>query len=101
MASEPSLFWPFLTTLTGSLLAAGCAYFVSWHDLSKSWVGHPIARFVSVNGEPSSITPLADGDEEYRFDLRKLDPSCVHWWKVDKEGTIVGYRFQGRCRPVG
>jgi len=82
-------------------ICGGCAYFVSWSDFSKSWLGHPISKFIKLNGEPTSVTLVGDGDSEYRFDLEKLDPSCVHWWLVNKEGVVVGYRYDGYCRPIG
>jgi hypothetical protein len=82
-------------------ICGGCAYFVSWNDMSKSWLGQPISKFIKLNGEPTSVTVVGNGDSEYRFDLKKLDPSCIHWWLVNKEGVIVGHRHDGYCRPIG
>jgi hypothetical protein len=84
-----------------SALTSACSYFVSWKDVSQSWVGRPVSEFIKLNGQPSTIAEAAGGEFEYRFDLKRLDASCVHWWLVDKGGTIVGYRYQGYCRPIG
>jgi hypothetical protein len=60
-----------------------------------------MSEFVRLNGPPTLITPQDNNESEYRYDLKKLDPSCVHWWRVHSDGKIVGYRYQGYCRPIG
>jgi len=58
-------------------------------DIQKTW------------GQPDRIDALGDGNKEYKYHLKKLDPSCVHYWIVDPQGIIVDYRYEGRCRPIG
>jgi len=82
---------------------AGCSYFVSWDDVSKPFIGDPLSSLTKFKSweKPDSIKTLPDGQKEYKYHLKKLDPSCVHYWIVDKEGIITGYRYTGYCRPVG
>lgn len=85
------------------ILCAGCSYFVSWDDVSKPFIGDPhssITKFKSWKN-PDEIKTLPDGQKEYKYHLKKLDPSCVHYWIVDKEGIITGYHYTGYCRPIG
>jgi hypothetical protein len=90
-----------IASIAGPLAVSACAYFVSWDDSSKSWIGHPISKFVRLNGEAAAVTQLSAGESEHRFDLPALGPSCVHWWRVNGRGTIVGYRYKGSCRVIG
>ena len=82
------------------ILLVGCSYFVSWDDLAESWYGNSIQEIIEANGEPESIRKLENGLFEYRYHLKKLDPSCVTFWIVNKEQIIVGHRYKGRCRPI-
>lgn len=81
--------------ITVLLSLSSCSYFVSWDDVSRDWVGAPIARLVSVWGDPDEVI----AGREYKYALKRVDPSCVHYWIVDEHGTIVGYRYTGRCEP--
>ena len=83
------------------ILFAGCSYFVSWDDQSQRVVGQTIDFVIGFDGQPDEIKTLSDGQKEYKYHLKKLDPSCVHYWIVDKEGIITGYRYTGYCRPIG
>jgi len=85
------------------LFSYGCSYFVSWDDISQPLVGEPlsdITKYESWN-TPDEIKILPDGQTEYKYHLPKLDPSCIHYWLVNEQGIITGYRYEGRCRPVG
>ena len=83
------------------ILFSACSYFVSWDDKSKRAIGRPIENYVRLNGQPDEIKTLPDGQKEYKYHLKKLDPSCVHYWIVNEEGIIAGYRYTGYCRPIG
>ncbi len=93
--------WRLVVTLAATLLLAGCVYFTSWNDVMKGWVGHPIAEIVKLEGPPDAITPLSDGNKEYKYWLKKVDPSCIHYWIVNPQGVITGFHYEGRCRPIG
>lgn len=83
------------------MYAAGCSLFASWDGMAKSWVGDPINRITESWGEPTRIWTREDGMTIYQYDLKKLDPSCVHYWVVDKGGIIAGFHYEGYCRPIG
>lgn len=85
------------------MLTAGCSYFVSWDDLSVSLVGEPFSKITKFDSWkiPDEIKKLPDGKTEYKYHLKNLDPSCVHYWIVDEQGIIVDYHYDGRCRPIG
>lgn len=82
-------------------LVAGCSYFVSWDESVKGGLGRPMVDIQKTWGEPDEIRAIPDGSKEYKYWLKKLDPSCVHYWIVDPEGIITGYHYEGRCRPIG
>ena len=82
-------------------LLAGCSYFVSWDESVSGGIGRPIVDIQKTWGKPDQINTLGDGNKEYEYHLRKLDPSCTHYWIVNPEGIIVDYRYEGRCRPIG
>lgn len=86
--------------LFSMLLLAGCSYFVSWDDVSKKYINRPVFEFETWQN-PDEIKTLPDGQQEYKYWLKKLDPSCIHYWIVDAEGIITDYRYEGRCRPIG
>jgi len=88
---------PFLSILLTAMCMNGCMYFYSWDEnvgrrgirmsiLDITWPG------------PDSVTTRADGLKEYEY---HPTPSCAHYWVVDPDGKIVGYRYRGSCRPVG
>ena len=83
------------------VVLAGCAYFVSWDESVSGGVGRPIADIKKTWGAPDEIRDLTNGDKEYKYWLKKLDPSCVHYWIVGPDGIINGYHYEGRCRPIG
>lgn len=65
-------------------------------------VGNPIEEIENSWGdELDEITSRPDGQKEYKYHLKKLDPSCIHYWVVNQRGIITGYRYQGYCRPIG
>jgi hypothetical protein len=80
---------------------SGCSYFVSWDESVEGGVGRPIRDIKKTWNEPDEITLLPSGHKEYKYWLKKLDPSCIHYWIVDEQGIITGYRYEGRCRPIG
>jgi hypothetical protein len=90
-----------ITTLWAVVVLSGCALFTSWDDLARGWTGKNISRITALWGEPDRITKLDDGIREYEYHLKKLDPSCFHYWLVNSEGVITGYRYKGYCRPIG
>jgi hypothetical protein len=79
----------------------GCSYFTSWDEQSERVLGQQIDLVIRLDGQPDAITLLPDGQKEYKYHLKKLDPSCVHYWIVNEEGIIIGYRYTGYCRPIG
>jgi len=78
-----------------------CSYFVSWDDVSKPVVGHNISEVTKKWGEPDEKKETASEKIEYIYHLEKLDPTCHHTWIVNKNGTVEGYKYSGRCRPIG
>ena len=84
-----------------TLSVSACSYFVSWDDKSQMLIGRPVEVYTRVNGPPDGIKELPNGNKEYKYWLKKLDPSCVHYWIVDPQGVITGYHYEGRCRPIG
>ena len=86
----------------GPILASlvGCSYFVSWNDLGESWIGNDIDKIVDLWGAPDEVGTMDNGLSEYKYSLKNLDPSCVHYWIVDQGGTITGFHYEGRCSPI-
>ena len=91
--------WLYVSVLTLALLA-GCSYFVSWDEAVSGGIGRPMAELQKTWGEPDRIYTLRDGNKEYEYHLKKIDPSCFHYWRVNPEGIVVDYRYSGRCRPI-
>ena len=79
----------------------GCAYFVSWNELSETWLGRSISEFEAREGTPDRIISRGDGNKVYKYKLKELDPSCIHYWIVDPRGKIVDFYYEGYCRPIG
>lgn len=79
----------------------GCAFLNTWDDVMGSWVGAPITRIENLWGPPDKTQTRADGNTIYKYHLEDLDPTCVHYWVVNPEGTIVDFYYKGYCRPVG
>jgi len=90
-----------VTVLAATLFVSACSYFVSWDDSVKGGVGRSIVDIQRIWGVPDEIRELPNGDKEYKYWLKKLDPSCIHYWIVDPQGIIRNYRYAGRCRPIG
>ena len=84
-----------------ALASSSCAVFVSWEEVSRSWVGQPIEKFAKLNGQADSIVSLGGGETEHTYSLPKVGTGCVQRWQVDGRGIIVGYKSEGRCRPIG
>ena len=82
-------------------LCAGCSYFETWDEKSRRLIGKPITLYSDLNGPPDGIKNLPDDQKEYKYHLKELDPSCIHYWVVNMEGVITGYRYTGYCRPIG
>ena len=83
------------------LISSACSYFVSWDEANRPSVGDPIDEIIKVWGEPSKIWTRDDGMTIYEYDLKKLDPSCIHYWVVRKDKIIVDFYYTGYCRPIG
>lgn len=90
-----------LLSFTALMLITGCAYFTSWNDVMGGWIGKPISRIEKLWGPADETRTRADGNKVYKYHLEDLDPSCVHYWIVNSEGTIVDFYDDGYCRPVG
>lgn len=84
-----------------AILLSSCSYFVSWDESSQMLIDQPIEVYTRLNGQPDEIKELSNGNKEYKYWLKKLNPSCIHYWIVNPEGIIVDYRYEGRCRPIG
>ena len=82
-------------------LLAACSYFVSWEEANKSAIGHPIEEIVNLEGPPEKIWQRDDGLTVYKYHLKKLDPSCYHYWIVNDKKVIVDFYYDGFCRPIG
>ncbi len=76
-----------------------CSYFVSWADVNQRAVGHSIQEIIDLWGSPNMISGQ-ETKKIYRYDLKKLDPTCVHYWIVNEEGVIVDFYYEGYCRPI-
>lgn len=90
-----------LAAVTLVVAFSGCSYFVSWDESVRGGVGRSIADIQRTWGVPDEVLEMSDGNWEYKYHLRQIDPSCFHYWIVDSEGIITGYHFEGRCRPIG
>ena len=86
-----------------ALSVSACSYFVSWNDISEPLIGHPFQEITEFESwrQPDEVKTLPNGDKEYKYHLKKIDPSCIHYWVVDPQGIIRGYHYEGRCRPIG
>ncbi len=80
---------------------AGCSYFVTWDETVIGGVGRPMNDLQKRWGAPNEIRNLRNGNKEYKYWLKKIDQTCIHYWIVDSNGIIKDYRYQGRCRPIG
>lgn len=90
----------FFSTILITIFLSGCVYFVSWSDVVGSWVGRDVAELTSSWGEPDEIE--GKGNKKiYIYRLKGVDPTCIHYWFVDEKGTITGFKYKGRCRPIG
>jgi hypothetical protein len=89
--------------LTIVIFFTGCSYFTSWDDQSTRAIGYSLSYMTKFDSwkNPDEVTALPDGQKEYKYHLKKIDPSCVHYWIVNEEGIITGYRYTGYCRPIG
>ncbi len=89
-----------LTVIISTLVISGCIYFTSWDELGQGWVGRDISEITNLWGEPDTVTK-ENRHDIYRYHLKDLDPSCIHFWIVDKNGVIKGFRYEGYCSPIG
>ncbi len=89
------LFWVCI------LFSSACSYFESWDEANRPAVGHPIDEIIKVWGQPSKTWTRDDGMAIYEYDLKKLDPSCTHYWVVSKDKIIIDFYYKGYCRPIG
>ena len=89
--------------LGASILAliSGCALFTSWSGVMEGWHGRNIKEIIDLWGPADRVDDLPDGLQEYKYHLKDLDPTCVHYWITLPEGTIKDHRHEGYCRPVG
>ncbi len=81
-------------------LMVGCSYFVSWEDNHDAWIGYPIGDYIKHNGPPDEIKNLDNGKKEYKYWLKRIDPSCIHYWIIDSKGIITGYHYEGSCGVI-
>lgn len=82
------------------LVVQGCYLFVSRNDLMRSWIGTPVEEITSLWGQPNRVETRGDGMTVYIYDRKKLDPSCVLYWIVNKEKVVVDVYYEGHCgRP--
>ncbi len=84
-----------------AVFMSACSYFVSWDESVKGGLGRSMVDLQRTWGEPDEIRELPNGNKEYKYWLKKLDPSCVHYWIVDPQGIVVDYHYEGRCQPIG
>lgn len=82
-------------------LLIGCAFLNTWDDVMRSWVGAPVTRIEKLWGPPDETHARTDGNMIYKYHLKDVDSSCVHYWIVNPEGIIVDFYYEGYCRPVG
>lgn len=80
---------------------AGCAYFVSWEESNRGAIGHPVEEIAKLWGPPDQKWTREDGKTIHKYHLKKLDPSCIHYWVVDEQGIITDFYYDGYCRPIG
>ena len=90
-----------VSILMASVVVSACSYFVSWEDSVKGGVGRSIDSIVELDGPPTAVITLPGGKKEYKYHFKKIDPTCIHYWIVNPQGVITGYRYEGRCRPIG
>lgn len=88
------------TILALLIWLTGCAFFVSWDESNRSSVGQPIETITKLWGEPNQTWKRKDGKTVYKYHLKNLDPSCTHYWVIDKQGIIENFYHEGNCRPV-
>lgn len=67
----------------------------------NTWVGNDIGEIIELWGPPDETIRTNEGQQEYKYNLEDLDPSCIHYWIVNSQGTITGFHYKGRCRPIG
>lgn len=87
--------------IVGVLVSSACAYFESWDHANAGAIGDPIRNIVLIWGPPDHKWQREDGFTIYEYHLKKLDPSCFHYWVVNPQGTIVDFYYKGYCRPIG
>lgn len=80
---------------------AGCAHFVSWDDLGRSWVGEPIEKIIDSWGNPDQVSSQGSGEIIYKYRLRSINEYCIHYWVVNEAGIIKDFYHEGYCRPIG
>ena len=92
-----------VTVLAVALSVVACSYFVSWNDISEPLIGHPFSEITKFESwqHPDEVRTLLNGNKEYKYWLKKLDPTCIHYWIVDPQGIVVDYHYEGRCQPIG
>ena len=92
-----------ISLLLGVISFCGCSYFTSWDDKSTRAIGYPLSHMAKFDSwkTPDEIKTLSDGQKEYKYHLKKFEPSCIHYWIENQEGIITGYRYTGYCRPIG
>ena len=79
---------------------SSCVYLTSWNRVMSGWIGEDISEILQLWGEPDSVRQHEDG-KVYEYHRKKVDPSCIHSWVVDDDGTIVDFYYEGYCRPIG
>lgn len=83
------------------VLLSGCSYFVTWEQSVEGGVGRPVDDIIKTWGKPDSIKKDNNGNSIYKYHLKKLDPSCIHYWIVGDNGIIIDFYYEGNCSPIG
>lgn len=61
------------------------------------WFGHPATELVKAWGPPKSIVKLEERRLEYKYPRPDIDPSCIHFWLMNRQGYVIAHRYEGRC----
>lgn len=96
-----SAIWIRVAFFASLIIFGGCSYFVSWDQANRSSIGQPIDRIINLSGKPDDVWKREDGMTIYKYHLKKVDPSCVHYWIVNDQKLIVDFYYEGACHPIG
>ena len=94
-----------LLTLCVGLSQQGClSQIVSTREHANSWIGRPVGQLRTVVLRPESYASgIGWKEKTYHLDngnwvyVEPDSPGCFIDFEVDPQGTIVGYKFEGKC----